>query len=333
MSALHWTRRQCLGWLAASMGSAHAAFTRAADVYPHRPIIFYVPWPAAGATDLTMRMLADLVAAELHQPVVVENKPGASGSMAMPLLQQAAPDGYTIAQIPQPVLRIPYTQKVLWDPVRDVTPIIQISGVSFGMLVSGTSALRTLDDLFAFAREKPGRLTIATNGVGTTPHVVLEELFTARGLKYIHVPYKGTAELTLAVESGQVMAGVNSTGFAPLVESGRLRLLVTFAAKRSRRWPAVPTLQELGFPIVAMSPQGIGGPRGLPPAIVATLHDAFRRAIADPGFVAEMAKYDQEIDYLGPAEYGAWLREQYAKERLVVERMGLAKAGGRTVLP
>ena len=286
-----------------------------------------MPWAAGGATDITMRLLAEIAGGHLRQRVLVENRSGAGGTLAMPILQQAEPDGYTIAQIPQPVLRVPFTQKVLWDPIRDVTPIIQISGVTFGVLVQAASPLRTLDDLFAFAKAKPGQLSIATNGVGTTPHMVLEELFTGRGMRYIHVPYKGTSELVLAVDTGQVMVGVNSTGFAPFVDSGRLRLLATFAGKRSPRWPQVPTLKELGFPIVAMSPYGLGGPRGLPPAIVGTLHDAFRKAMFDPVFVHEIAKYDQELDYLGPAEYGHWLREQYAKEKIAVERLGLTRAG------
>ena len=324
MSASRFTRRE---WLAA-MAAWAAVPSRASQPFPTaRPITLWVPWPAGGATDISMRVLAEIAGRHLHQKVVVENRPGAGGSMAMPILQQAEPDGYTIAQIPQPVLRVPYTQKVLWDPVRDVTPIIQISGVTFGVLVLAGSRFRTLEDLFNFARERPGELSIATNGVGTTPHVVLEELFTARGLKYIHVPYKGSAEQLIAVEAGQVMVGVNSTGIAPMVDNGRLRLLATFAGKRSPRWPGVPTLKELGFPIVAMSPQGLGGPRGMAPAVVASLHDAFRKAMFDPAFVNEIAKYDQELDYLGPADYGAWLREQYAKEKAVVERMGLSKAG------
>jgi tripartite-type tricarboxylate transporter receptor subunit TctC len=301
--------------------TAHAAG------FPQRPITLWVPWAAGGATDVSLRLLAELASVQLGQSVHVENRGGAGGTLAMPILHQAEPDGYTIAQIPQPVLRVPYTQKVLWDPVRDVTPIIQISGVTFGVLVGAASVFRTLEDLFNFARARPGELSIATNGVGTTPHVVLEELFTSRGLRYIHVPYKGTSELTLAVDTGQVMAGVNSTGFAPLVDSGRLRLLATLAAKRSARWPQVPTLRELGFDIVAMSPYGLGGPRGLPAEVVTVLHDAFRKAMLDPAFVREIAKYDQELDYRGPAEYGQWLREQYARERLVVEKMGLSRAG------
>lgn len=324
MTKPRWTRRE---WLAA-MAALAAMPVRASQPFPTaRPITLWVPWPAGGATDITMRLLADIAGRHLSQRVVVENRPGAAGTMAMPILQQAEPDGYTIAQIPQPVLRAVYTQKVLWDPIRDVTPIIQISGVTFGVLVQGSSAFRTLDDLFAFAKAHPGELSIATNGVGTTPHVVLEELFTARGMKYIHVPYKGTSEQLLAVDSGQVMVGVNSTGFAPMVDNGRLRLLATFAAKRSPRWPTVPTLKELGFPIVAMSPYGLGGPRGLPAPVVTVLHDAFRKAMFDAAFVHEIGKYDQELDYLGPAEYGAWLREQYAREKAVVERMGLTRGG------
>jgi tripartite-type tricarboxylate transporter receptor subunit TctC len=324
MQRRHWLKAAgALGLASAGLRAA-----RAANGFPHKPITLWVPWAAGGATDICLRLLAELAGRQLGQTINVENRGGAGGTLAMPILQQAEPDGYTIAQIPQPVLRVPHTQKVLWDPVRDVTPIIQISGVTFGVLVGAGSVFRSLDDLFAFARAKPGELSIATNGVGTTPHVVLEELFTSRGMKYIHVPYKGTSELTLAVDTGQVMVGVNSTGFAPFVDSGRLRLLASFAAKRSPRWPTVPTLKELGHNIVAMSPYGLGGPRGLPAAVVTALHDAFRKAMFDPAFVHELGKYDQELDYLGPTEYGTWLREQYARERIVVEKMGMLRVGG-----
>jgi len=188
--------------------------------------------------------------------------------------------------------------------------------------------LRTLDDLFTWAHAHPGELSIGTNGVGTTPHVVLEDLFTARGLSYIHVPYKGTSEQMIAVQSGQVMVGVNSTGFGPFVDSGRLRLLATFGAQRTKRWPQVPTLRDLGFDIVAMSPFGLGGPRGMPGAVVSVLHDAFKAALFDPAVVQELAKYDQEPAYLGSADYALACREAFAKERGIVDRMGLARGVG-----
>ncbi len=312
---------------AAALSAGPLVPASASTGFPTKPITLWVPWPAGGATDISLRLLAELASASLGQKVIVENRGGAGGTMVMPILQQAAPDGYTIAQLPQPIFRAPYTQKVLWHPIRDVTPIIQISGVTFGVLVNAASPFKALDDLFTYAREHPGELSIATNGVGTTPHVVLEELFTARGLKIIHVPYKGTSEQLIAIESGQVMAGVNSTGFGPAVDAGRLRLLATFGAQRSKRWPQVPILRELGFDIVAMSPFGLGGPRGVPAEVVKVLHDAFKAAMFDPQFIHELSKYDQEIAYLGTADYAEACREQFARERLIVDRMGLSRGG------
>jgi tripartite-type tricarboxylate transporter receptor subunit TctC len=321
-------RRQWLANAAAlALAGSGLPGARAAAPFPARPISLWVPWPAGGATDLTLRVLAEGASRHLGQRVVVENRGGAGGTLAMPILQQAQPDGYTIAQLPYPIFRAPHLQKLLWDPIADVTPIIQISGVTFGLLVATGSPFRSLDELLTYAHVHPGELTIATNGVGTTPHMVLEELFTARGLSYIHVPYKGTSEQLLAIASGQVMAGVNSSGFAPAVDAGRLRLVVCFSAQRSRRWPQVPVLRELGYDIVAQSPYGLGGPRGLPAPVVAVLHDAFKQAMFEPQFVQELAKYDQEPDYLDPAAYAQVCRALYAKERAVVEKLGLARGG------
>ena len=317
------TRRRVLGLLAAgAMGPAAAKVLAQGERFPVRPITLWVPWPAGGATDLTMRLLADLAGRQLGQRVIVENRSGAGGTLAMPILQQAAPDGYTIAQLPHPVLRAPHIQRVLWDPIRDTTPIIQVSGVTFGMVVPAGSPLKTFDDVLAFAKARPGELTVSTNGVGTTPHVVMDELFARRGLSYVHVPYKGTSEQMLAVASGQVMVGINSNGFAPFVDSGRLRLLVTFGDHRTKRWPGVPTLKELGHGVVATSPYGLVGPRGMAPAIVAPLHDAFKAAMNDPAHVAELAKYDQELVYLDTEDYGRSLRESFAAEKRAAERLG-----------
>jgi len=320
-------RRQLISGVAAlAIGPAYGmAQAQTAERFPQRPISLWIPWPAGGATDLTMRILADLASRHLGQRVLTENRGGAGGTLAMPVLQQAAPDGYTIAQMPQPVFRAPLLQKLLWDPIRDTTPIIQISGVSFGMLVPSASPFRSVEDLFTFARAHPDELTVATNGVGTTPHVVLDELFTRRSLSWTHVPYKGTAEQMIAVSSGQVMAGVNSNGFAPFVDSGKLRLLATFGEQRTRRWPQVPTLRELGYGVSATSPYGLAGPRGMAPAVVQVLHDAFRKAMLDPAHLAELERYDQEPAYLGPEDYGRAMREAYAAEKRAVERLGLAK--------
>jgi tripartite-type tricarboxylate transporter receptor subunit TctC len=320
-------RRRAIGFMSAlAFGPAFgAAMAQAPSTYPSRPITMWVPWPAGGATDLTLRVLAELAARVLGQKIIIENRAGAGGTLAMPVLQQAAPDGYTIAQMPQPVFRAPWVQRLTWDPIRDTTAIIQISGVTFGIVVPASSTFQTLDDLLQFAQKHPNELTVSTNGVGTTPHLVMDELMGRRNASYVHVPYKGTAEQMVAVSSGQVMAGVNSNGFAPFVDSGRLRLLVTFGEQRTKRWPQVPTLKELGHGIVATSPYGLAGPRGLSDAVVQTLHGAFKTAMFDPTHIAELAKYDQELAYLGSEDYARSMREAYQTERRVVERLGLAR--------
>ena len=231
--------------------------------YPSRPITLIVPWPAGGATDISMRILADLAARQLGQPVVVENRPGAAGTLVAPALRSAPPDGYTIGQLPITLYRFPFLQRVPWDPLRDIAPVIQISGVTFGIVVSAESQFLSLREMIAWARSHPGRLTVGSTGVGTTAHLAMEEVMALEGATYIHVPYKGTADQMLAVAGQTLMAGVNSTGFAPYVEAGKLRLLAVFSAQRSKRWPSVPTMKELGYPdAVHNSPYGIGAPAG-----------------------------------------------------------------------
>ena len=316
------SRRQVLAAVTSSLFPLHG---RTQAPFPTRPITLIVPWSAGGATDITLRLMAELAGRSLGQRVVIENRPGAGGTLAMPVIQQAAPDGYTLAQLPYPALRAPHVQKVSWDPIRDTTPIIQISGVTFGVVVPANSPFKSFEDLLKFAAAKPGELSISTNGLGTTPHVVLDELFGQRNLRYIHVPYKGTAEQMLAVASGQLMAGVNSNGFVPYVDSGKLRLLATFGDRRSARWANVPTLKELGYGITAMSPYGLVGPRGMDPQVVQTLHDAFKTALFDAQHLAELARYEQEPNYLDSKDYAAALRDAFAFERRNVERLGLSK--------
>jgi len=327
MTRALWERRRIVGAIGAlALGPAYAkAHAQSAATYPSRPITLWIPWPAGGGTDLTLRVLAELTSRLLGQKIIIENRGGAGGTLAMPVLQQAAPDGYTIAQMPQPVFRAPWVQKVAWDPIRDTTAIVQVSGVTFGIVVPVASPFRTLEDLLQFAQKHPGELTVSTNGVGTTPHLVMDDLMSRRRATYVHVPYKGTSEQMIAVSSGQVIVGVNYNGFAPFVDMGRLRLLVTFGEQRTTRWPQVPTLKDLGYGIVATSPYGLAGPRGLPSAVVQTLHQAFKTAMFDPLHIAELAKYDQELAYLGPDDYAMAMREAYQDERRVAERLGLTR--------
>ena len=309
---------------AASAVAAPLTLFAQPTAYPSRPITLVVPWPAGGQTDITMRILAELAGRSLGQPVVVENRPGAAGTLVGPALRAAAPDGHVIGQLPVTLYRAPLQRKVPWDPLRDITPVIQVSGVTFGIVVPADSAFRTFADLLAWGREHPGRLDVGSTGMGSTAHLAMEDVLSREGVAYVHVPYKGTADQMLAVASRTLMVGVNSTGFAPYVETGRLRLLAIFNAQRSKRWPHIPTLRELGHPeAVYTSPYGIGVPAGTDPLVVRKLHDAFKLAMFDPLHLQEIAKYDQEPDYLDTADYGRFVQEVTARERVLLARLGL----------
>lgn len=315
-------RRAILG-AAASLVAAPLVFAQS-GAYPSRLITLIVPWPAGGQTDITMRILAELAGRSLGQPMVVENRPGAAGTLVGPALRAAAPDGHVIGQLPVTLYRAPLQRKVPWDPLRDITPVIQISGVTFGVVVPADSAFRTFRDLLAWGRQHPGELNVGSTGIGSTAHLAMEDVLSREGVTYVHVPYKGTADQMLAVASHTLMVGVNSTGFAPYVETGRLRLLAVFNAQRSKRWPEVPTLRELGHPeAVYTSPYGIGLPAGADPLVVRKLHDAFKAAMFDPLHLQEIAKYDQEPDYLNTADYGRFVQEVTARERVLLARLGL----------
>jgi tripartite-type tricarboxylate transporter receptor subunit TctC len=323
MSNALFTRRELLQAMASagalSLAGAQEAF---AQDYPTRPITLLVPWPAGGTTDISLRILADEASKRLKQNINIENKAGAGGTLAMPTLTQSAPDGYTIAQLPLTIYRAPHTTKVLWHPVRDVTPILQVAGTIFGMVVPASSPFQTVADVIDYARKHPERMTVGSNGIGTTPHLVIEELFNRLKLSYIHVPYKGTAEQMIAVARGELMVGTG-TGFGPYVESGKLRVLATFGDERPRRWSQVPTMKELGYGISAMSPFGIGGPKGMPKDVVKTLHDAFKAAMYSPAYANELAKYDQELSYLNTEDYAEFAAISFARERQWVEQLGI----------
>lgn len=319
-----WTRRTLLGAAAGAVALPAFALAQPAS-YPVRPVSLIVPWPAGGQTDITMRILAEVAGRALGQPVVVENRPGAAGTLVGPALANAAPDGYVIGQLPITLYRAALQRRVTWDPLREITPVIQISGVTFGIVVPADSPFQSFHDLLAWGREHPGRLVVGSTGIGSTAHLAMEDVLSREGVRYIHVPYKGTADQMLAVAGKTLMVGVNSTGFAPYVENGKLRLLATFNAQRSRRWPHVPTLRELGHAdAVYTSPYGIGMPAGGDPAVVRKLHDAFRLALFDPLHLQELARYDMEPEYLGTADYGRFVHEVSARERQLLARLGLA---------
>ncbi len=316
--------------LVASAGAAALATMPAlvhAQNFPSRPIKYICPWPAGGSTDAVMRALAESAGKALGQSIIIENKPGAGGMLGANELVNAKPDGYTVAQLPHGVFRIPHMQKVQFDTLKDFTWIACLTGYTFGLVVPTDSPIKSIKDLIAFAKANPEKLTYGSTGNGTSPHLAVEEFAQRAGIKLTHVPFKGNAENMQAILGGHIMAASDATGWGPHVESGKLRLLATYGSKRTKRWPTVATLDELGYQTVSDSPFGVCGPKGMDPAAVKTLHDAFRKTLEDPAVLASFEKYDQSVIYMNTETYTKFARDTFAAERATIERLGLANKG------
>ena len=298
-----------------------------AQAFPARPIKYICPWPAGGSTDAVIRALAQSAAKTLGQNIIVENKPGAGGMLGANELVSAAPDGYTLSQLPHGVFRIPHMQKTTFDTLKDFTWIACLTGYTFGLVVPADSPIRTIADLVAYAKANPEKFTYGSTGIGTSPHLAVEEFAQRAGIKLTHVPFKGNADNMQAILGGHTMAASDATGWAPHVESGKLRLLATYGSKRTKRWPTVPTLDELGYKTVSDSPFGVCGPKGMDPAVVRTLHDAFKKTLEDPAVLASFEKFDQTVIYMDTEQYTRFARESFAAEKATMERLGLAKPG------
>jgi tripartite-type tricarboxylate transporter receptor subunit TctC len=293
--------------------------------FPDRPIRVIVPFPPGGSTDVQMRALAEGASRRLGQPIVIENRPGAGGSMgAQAIAANTRPDGYTLSQMPNSVFRIPVLRSPPpYDPLTDFTWVVRLVGYTFGIVVRADAPWQTLGELLEDARRRPGAITYGTPGVATLD-VTMERIALAEGgIQWLHVPFRGGAENIQALLSGQIMVSAESSSWAELVLDGRLRLLATWGERRPRRFPMAPTLREAGVPIVNSSPYGLAGPRGMDPGVVQVLHDAFRDALHDPAHLAILERFDMPLMYAGPEDYATYARDFYAEDSAMVRRMGL----------
>jgi tripartite-type tricarboxylate transporter receptor subunit TctC len=292
--------------------------------FPDRSIRLIVPWTAGGPADLGFRIMAEGAARRFGQPVVVENRAGAAGTLGALALQESRPDGYTVSQMHVGVVRqMLLNPRPPYDPINDLTYILQITGFVMGLVVRADSPFQTLEQLLAHARANPGRMNFGSLGTGSTQHLVVERIGLAQNLTWTHVPYRGTADTLRALMGGEIDFASESSGWTPLVEAGTLRLLATYGTQRARRFPNVPTLKDQGLDIAVDSPGGLIGPRGMDPAVVATLADAFRAAAQDPAHVSFLERMDQPLMLLDGAAYREQMRRTMEEERALLRRLNL----------
>jgi tripartite-type tricarboxylate transporter receptor subunit TctC len=221
------------------------------------------------------------------------------------------------------VFRFPFMTKTSFDPGTDFTYIIGVSGYTFGVVVRDDASWKTFRDLIADARANPTRINYGTPGAGTSLHITMEQIAKQQGIKWTHVPFKGNADSMNALLGGHIHAVADSSGWAQLVNAGRFRLLVTWGVARTKNWPDVPTLREIGIDMISNSPFGIAGPKGMDPKVVGVLHDAFKKGLGEPSYAAAIANLDQESFYLSSADYQRFATQQIDEARRYITELGL----------
>jgi tripartite-type tricarboxylate transporter receptor subunit TctC len=216
-------------------------------------------------------------------------------------------------------------QQATWDAEKDFSYIVHLTGYTFGVTTNADTPFKKWQDVIDYAKANPGKVTYATPGAGTSLHIGMEQIAAKSGVKFTQVPFKGNAESNAAVLGNHTMLQADGTGWRPLVDAGKLRLLMIWTAQRSKNWPDVPTMRELGYPFVFDSPFGIAGPKAMDPKVVAKLHDAFKKAIEEPSLLETLAKYDMVANYKSTEDYKKFVTELIESERKVVDSLGLAK--------
>ena len=234
--------------------------------YPERPITIIVGFDPGAASDIMTRTIAAGAEKQLGKPIIIENKGGGGGSVALGIVANAKPDGYTLCAVPNvSMIDTALMQKVTYKPLKSFTPIVAHSAAEHtALLVKSDAPWKNFKEFIDYAKKNPGKVKYSTSGVGTGMHVAMEVIAHKEGIKWVHVPFKGAAPATTALLGGHVDACSAGIGYQPHVLSGALRILADHGLKRQAAFPNVPTLKELGYEFYNDTMHAIVGPAGLP---------------------------------------------------------------------
>ncbi len=318
--------QQSVGPIAALVLMALAS-TADAQSWPAKPIRIISPYPPAGANDLLARIIAPKLSEQLGQPVVVENRAGATGNIGAELVAKAPADGYTLlmGQAGNLTINISLMAKIPFDPVRDFSPVTMVASTPNVLVVHPSLPVRTVKDLIALAKAKPGQINYATSGIGSPGHLAAELLNKSAGIRLVHIPYKGAAPALLDVVAGNAHLYFTSAVSAqPFIPSGRLRMVAVASAKRSPSLPEVPTVAEAGFPEFDVSSWwGVVAPASTPREVVMRLQTEIHRVIALPEIRAKLAEQGLDIATNTPEQFAAYIKSETAKWAKLIREVGV----------
>ncbi len=304
-----------------------ASVTAVAQAYPARPVRVIVPLAPGGGSDYTARFIGARLSERLGQPVVVDNRPAASGIVGTDLVAKAAPDGYTLllvfsthAQSAQLFKKLPY------DPIKDFAPVTEVFATPLVLLVHPSQPIKTIKELVAYAKEHPGKLNYGTSGPGSSPHLMTELLNSMAGIQMTHVPYKGVASVMTALLGGELqIAYSNPVTGAPLWKAGKLRPLGMSGLKRSEAFPEIPTIDETGIPgYEALIWYGFMAPAKTPGAVVDRLHRDVVSVLKMPEVRQTLVAQGNDVVGNTPAEFAAFINKEADKWGALGKRLGIS---------
>ncbi|RZL87685.1 MAG: tripartite tricarboxylate transporter substrate binding protein [Variovorax sp.] len=306
--------------LLALAGVAHA------QSYPSKPIALVVPYPAGGTADVVGRILAERLRESLGQPVIIENRSGAAGSIGTTLVARARADGYTLLMASQSHTANPSLYANLpWDPVKGFAPIILVGVIPNVLTVHKSSPVKTLKEFVTYAKSRDGQLNYSSGGAGSSLHLTGEMLKQAAGINLTHIPYKDEADGFSALRSGDV--AISPFGVAkvkPWVDSGELRPLAVSTPKRSRMLPDVPTAAEAGFPDIEVKPwYAFLAPAGTPAAVVSKLNAAIAAALKSPEVDSKLQGMGVELEPGSPEDLRSFLQSDAARWSKLIKQAGI----------
>ncbi|MGD0150617.1 MAG: tripartite tricarboxylate transporter substrate binding protein [Xanthobacteraceae bacterium] len=318
--------RKITGVLVCAALALTGAQAASAQAYPTRPVRVVIAFPPGGPTDFVGRLVTDKMSAELGQRVYIENRPGAAGTVGADNVAKADPDGYSLFLTTSGAVTIaPHIQSVPYDPLRDFAPIALVTKVTEVLVVTPKLGIKTVKELVALAKEKPGAVSFASTGIGSPPHLAQELLDVSAGVKFLHVPYRGAAPALTDLLGGQVQVlAADLPVLIAQIQAGTLVPIGAAADKRDALLPDVPTLAEQGYPNTEASNwYALLAPAKTPPTVIAKLNKAVDDALSDPEIHEKLVKAGATPVGGTPEALGAFMKSEYEKWGKVVAERGI----------
>jgi tripartite-type tricarboxylate transporter receptor subunit TctC len=298
-----------------------------AENFPSKPVTMVVPFTAGQSGDVLARLLSDPLSRAWGKAMIVDNKTGAGGAIGTQYVAKAPPDGYTLLLGSSGPMAIApnLVKNVGYDPRRDFTPIMNVAGVAQALVVPANSKYKTVQDLIADAKARPGKLSYASGGNGSTQHITMEMLKQRAGISMVHIPYKGTGPAYTDLIGGQIDVLFDSApGVFPMLQGERVRVLAVSTAQRMPAWPSVPTVAESGFPgFDVLGWLGIVAPKGLDPAIQRKLNADLKAVLALESTKASLNRLGMISVGNSPEEFGKYITSEMAKFADVIKKGGI----------